>query len=568
MGISAATQLKDSAAVLTVTVLLTSVMIIISFQLPQAAADTHNDIADFNGDGYTDLVIGSPPGDPESFDSKITIVYGSPSGFSPDDESGSMESQVLPHNIEYIGCCMTIGDFNGDGYSDLAFGTRVDGGLVFVVYGSSEGLSTVALEDGTGRDEQTFSSADFGVEFWRFGQSLATGDFNNDGFDDLAAGAPDYPGIAPITGAVIVIYGSSDGLSLNAIAPGDGRNDQKWTQNSPSIDGVGEDQEFFGHTVAVADFNDDGYDDLSIAVPHESLGTVNEAGAVNVIYGSSEGLKATAAADGSGQNDQLFHQDMGLVGKAEQGDSFGETLTTGDFNGDGYGDLAVGIPRESIGANEWAGAVNVIYGSSQGLKVTAAGDGTGRNNQMWHQNSPLINGASEPFDIFGASLTSGDFNNDGYDDLAAAASFESIGTIAKAGAVNVIYGSPTGLSATFVADQMWHQNSPNIEDVAEVFTVYDGFGEEFGTSVASGDFNNDGYFDLAVGVWNEEKEGGSSRGAVNVIYGSPTGLSATFVPDQFLEADQYIDLPTVVDSFGWQLASTNSNFSYRPGHLL
>lgn len=568
---SIAAGYRQSLGVLTATMLVSSVIMIASFELPQAAAVAHGDVADFNGDGYADLVIGSPPGDPESFSSKITIVYGSASGFSPDDGSGSMESQILPHDREYIGCCMAIGNFNGDEYSDLAFGTRVDGGTVFIVYGSSEGLSTVALGDGTGKDEQTFGFHDIfepGNDFMSFGQSLAAGDFNNDGYEDLAIGAPEYPGVSPRPGAVYVIYGSSDGLSLNAIAPGDGKNYQKWTQDSGNIDGVGEDGDLFGYTVAVADFNGDGYDDLSIGVPGESIGTVEEAGAVNIIYGSSQGLRATPAADGSGLKNKLFHQDMGLVGIAEPSDSFGETLTTDDFNGDGYGDLAVGVPRESIGTSEWAGAVNVIYGSSQGLNSSAASDDTGAKNQMWHQNSPFINGASETRDVFGASLTSGDFNNDGYDDLVIGTPWETLGSIEKAGAVNVIYGSPTGLSATFVPNQLWHQGSQNVQDTPEPFTLYDDFGEEFGTGLASGDFNSDGYLDLAIGVPNEEKEGSSQEGAVNVIFGSPNGLSATFVPDQYLEGDQFIDLPTIIDSFGWQLASTNSNFSYRPGHLL
>jgi hypothetical protein len=75
-------------SVLTAATLLTSVIIITSFQVPQAAADSDDDIADFNGDGYADLVIGSPAGDPESHYSKITIVYGSASGFH--SGSGSM----------------------------------------------------------------------------------------------------------------------------------------------------------------------------------------------------------------------------------------------------------------------------------------------------------------------------------------------------------------------------------------------------------------------------------------------------------------------------------------------
>jgi hypothetical protein len=314
----------------------------------------------------------------------------------------------------------------------------------------------------------------------------------------------------------------------------------------------------------VSDFNGDGYDDLGIGVSNESLGAVDGAGVVNVIYGSSQGLRATAASDGTGRTDQYIHQDMGLVGAAEQGDNFAHTLTTGDLNGDGYGDLVVGVPGESIGSRTKAGAVNVIYGSSEGLNPSAAGDGTGRVNQMWHQDSPLVEGASEVSDIFGRSLVSDDFNNDGYDDLAVGAPTETLGAIAKAGAVNLIYGSPNGLSANFIPDQLWHQNSPGVEDAADVYQTFPSTGEQFGTSLAAGDFNKDGFADLAIGVPNEEI-GGEDTGAVNVIYGSPSGLSATFVPDQFLSANQFIEFPDIVESFGVQVASSNSNYSDLPG---
>ena len=85
------------------------------------------------------------------------------------------------------------------------------------------------------------------------------------------------------------------------------------------------------------------------------------------------------------------------------------TTVHGDFNDDGYDDLAVGVPYEDVGAIANAGAVNVIYGSPNGL--TPAGD------QLWHQDSPGILGRAEANDRFGAALAAGDFNGDGLTDF-------------------------------------------------------------------------------------------------------------------------------------------------------
>src|SRR5919198_5628860 len=73
----------------------------------------------------------------------------------------------------------------------------------------------------------------------------------------------------------------------------------------------------------------------------------------------------------------------------------------GDFNGDGFADLAVGVPLEDVGTVANAGAVNVIYGSAAGL--TAAG------NQFWHENKGGIDDSAEPGDRFGSGLAGADF---------------------------------------------------------------------------------------------------------------------------------------------------------------
>src|SRR3989304_10031354 len=77
----------------------------------------------------------------------------------------------------------------------------------------------------------------------------------------------------------------------------------------------------------------------------------------------------------------------------------------------------------------------------------AAGLGTG-NNQLWHQDTPFILEDAEVDDSFGYSVTTGDFNGDGFEDMAVGVPGESVGNIAGAGAGNIIYGKRGGLNST------------------------------------------------------------------------------------------------------------------------
>src|SRR2546421_608602 len=75
----------------------------------------------------------------------------------------------------------------------------------------------------------------------------------------------------------------------------------------------------------------------------------------------------------------------------------------GDFDGDGFSDLAIGVPGE--GPLEEEGAVQVLYGSAAGLKAA--------RNQLWTQDSPGVPGTGDGGHLFGRSLAAGDFNGDG-----------------------------------------------------------------------------------------------------------------------------------------------------------
>jgi hypothetical protein len=495
----------------------------------------------------------------EDTKAKSKDVLNEAGGSDPDDEnadapskdksSGAREVAVsqlsAQASVQSTSSASAFGDFNGDLHEDLAIGVPGEflgsgnsisfAGAVNVLYGAGTGLQAT----GTGAPDDQFwnqgstSVKDTAEDLDRFGSSLAAGDFNGDGKSDLAIGVP-FESTATFDhiGGVNVLYGSATGLQATGTG---GPDDQFWTQDSPNVQGVAEQEDFFGQSLAVGNFNGDLYDDLAIGVPGEDLGTgastIMDAGAVTVLYGSTTGLQATGTG---GPDDQGWTQDTNFVqDDAEEFDRFGEILGSGNFNGDLYDELAIGVPFESVGSVDGAGAVNVLYGSSTGLQATGTG---GPDDQLWSQDSTGVAGASEAFDAFGNSLASGDFNGDLRDDLAVGVPFEDLGTADNQGAVNVIYGSATGLQATGTGgpnDQLWNQDTSGVKDQAESFDF-------FGLAVAGGDFNGDSRDDLAIGVPLEDLGAIDSPGAVNLLYGSTTGLQATGTggpDDQFWNQD-------------------------------
>lgn len=437
-------------------------------------------------------------------------------------------------------------DFNGDGFDDLVVGVPfedvgtgqegINAGLIQVLYGAAGGVSvegdqvwhqsSVGIADAVGSGED-------------FGSALALGDFDGDGFDDLAIGAPlEIIGSCCArfsAGIVHVLHGSSTGLTATG--------SQIFSQDTPGILDEAESSDFFGNSLAAADFDDNGFDDLAVGAAGERFEEVSgsrkrDAGVVHVIYGSHLGLVAAG--------DQLWHQDDPQVPDvADDGDFFGSSLATADFDGNGVSDLAIGAAGEQIASVENAGAVNVLYGVA-GTGLTAAG------SQFWHQDSPGILERADAFDGFGSHVTGADFDGDGFGDLAAGVQGESLTvppgntTRRQAGAVNVLYGSASGLTQT--GNQLWSQIL--LQGTPEE-------GDRFGRDVSAGDFDGDGFADLAVGIDFEGIGRFEGAGAVNVIYGTGGGLSAA--DNQFLhqETPGVLETAGSFDGFGGALLTVN-----------
>jgi hypothetical protein len=439
------------------------------------------------------------------------------------------------------------------------------------------------------------------------GGGVARGDFNGDGFADLAVGVPfeDQDGIGSV-GGVNVIYGSASGLT----STGDQFLDATMFGLSYTTDAN------FGWALASGDFNGDERSDLAIGMPGATVGGKPFQGRVLIIDGSAIGLDTATA-----RNLPLLSGDSGQAGSA---------LVWADFNGDSFGDLAIGIPGADIGnctfipRNE--GEVQVFYGSGAGLTSAGAqrirqgsfcpadGDGTavllttGRNayenfgaalaagnfngdslngnpisdlaigvpfdmaglnyvgrvhvlpgsasrlsaGQSYTQDSAGIGGGAEDFDQFGRALAVGDFNADLHDDLAIGVPFEDLldNTAEDAGAVHILLGSFTRGELVTTVDSMFISQTNLSGTSAEA-------GDRFGWALAVGRFDDDFQADLAIGSPGEDINSISNAGIVQVLYGSTSGPSLTRTQIWHQNIANVADTAEAGDQFGYALSAWN-----------
>jgi hypothetical protein len=460
---------------------------------------------DFNGDGYSDLAV---PGSDYDSDSDypywvVNVILGSPKGLTAKRNQLWSQLDFPDHASPRHSLSSTAaGDFDGDGFTDLALGTFPTGpdvlpldGAVRILYGSPAGLQRTR--------SQYFTSKSPGLprveepEDDSFGTSLVAANFGRTQQADLAIGAK----YRRSGGQVTVLYGSASGLTA--------QDSQLWSQATPGVPGVQRPNDEFGTSLAAGRFAGSSYADLAVGVPQDGGKRGGEGpGAVNIIYGSSNGLTARGS--------QLWSQrSRGIKGKPADGEQFGSDLAAGHFAGRDTADLAVGV-RAGTDAGEYRGAVNVLYGSSKGLSA--------RGDQLWTPRSKGLAGKRYLDTFFGEALTVGNFGRDHrggtFDDLAVRAStdYEKNGTGGSLGVVLVIYGSSRGLAVK--GSQAWRWDKAGVKGNPSE--------DSFGDTLVAADFGNgprrSGYADLAAG--DALFPAGSTFGAVSVIPGTKTGLSA------------------------------------------
>ena len=477
---------------------------------------------DFNGDGIGDLAVGVPFEDlvGGADAGAVNVIYGSTDGLTDVGNQflrqGGGDVPGTAETGDHFGWSLASGNFNGDGYSDLAvgvpdedFNTLTNVGQVFVFHGSETGLTFAQAWDHRDLPAQLFGLENGWVEPRsgdQFGYSLVWADFNGDETGDLAVGVPGAEigkpelfgvGLIADAGAVVTLFGDDDGLSaFGAQVIAQGFVAPLNTAIIPRFGGVAIEGDGFGRTLTAGDYDGDSFDDVAIGVPANDGPT--DSGEVHVISGSAAGLN------------RLRNLRLGQGNSAEEFDFFGSALATGDFNGDGRDDLAVGAPLEDLVSNTAvnAGSVHTFLGAANGFTL----------GQVVSQGI-----AAETGDRFGWALAAGDFNGDGREDLAVGSPGENLDSTADVGIVQIFSGTASGITQN--ATQVWHQAVSGIVGTAEA-------GDQFGFALSAWNFGKTTQADLAVGipfedVFNIAGDTIVDAGAVQVIYGSASGLVTT-----------------------------------------
>jgi hypothetical protein len=385
-----------------------------------------------------------------------------------------------------------------------------------------------------------------------FGRSIAVGDFDNfTGLvswdrDDMAVGAPwdDWGGVQ--TGSVTVYWRDHSDRSAWHVDYLD-QNRLGGDLFVGGGDGGAEDFDRFGRTLAVGDFDGDGFEDLAIGTWEEDIGAVADAGCVHVLYGASSGPNGMPFRPNTAYltRERIF-PDV-LPATPETGDWFGFSLAAGDFNGDGLDDLAVGAPGVSVNGQGAAGAVFLFY--SAGSNFPSGSEWTMVEGEQF---SPAGNPAAG--DYFGYAVAAGNFDGDldgsrPIEDLAIGAPGEDSYGETLAGNVFVYSGKtnmPLDDTNIFVAD-----------------SGVQGQRASFGLSLVGADFNSSlsaRFDDLAIGAPEVGYSGVVADGEVHVIYGgaggfSPSSFRQTWSSASFGSACGAFTSPQSYGYFGLTLAA-------------
>ncbi len=455
-------------------------------------ADPHGAlIADLNGDGYGDVIVGAPR---YGSNGRIYVRFGAEDLSGETDLASGVDFTVTGSSTSSnISAAMAAGDINGDGIADLVIGAPSSeslSGAVYIVFGS------VSL---SGDLDLGSTSADVVITgpsgLAMLGNDVAIGDVNGDGVGDLVIGSPyfDVPvgdgSTLDYAGAVYVLFGSSSwsGSIDLTVTPADvmiyGNNEDGWDSH-------------VGSRVGVGNFDGDAYDDIVFGHCQADVDGWDDEGypGYSGIYWAIMGSGSLSASYSMGDGDYDFKVwGTGWEGSGTSAYNIGEELGIGDLDGDGYDDLILST---------------ISYGGAPtALRVVPGGSGfSGTQGNIEDLSTATFNFASGNEGYGGIAV--GDFNGSLTEDLAIGNPFGTPDSRWWAGEAYIFLGG---------AEVM---DTHDVEADADIVIWGEVAGDYLGQQLGAGDIDGDGRSDLVVGAANADYGSRSGAGMAYYFFGS------------------------------------------------
>ncbi len=431
--------------------------------------------SDLNNDGIADIAVSAPLADVGGRNAGAVYVFFGSVGAQPDTMAADADVTLIGlSGSGRFGTSVLTGDINADGIDDIAIGAILDdangddNGAVYIFNGP---IAPGALN---ANDADLVLVGETGHMGDQFGSAMALGDVDGDGRTDLAVSAirEDANGTMTDAGAV---YTFLDSRTLTSAAA-----------ESADVKLVGADVgDQLGNMLVIADVNGDEEDDMIVAAwrydPPLPAPRKRDAGGVFIFLNNSVGATDANLAD--------------IVFTGEDvDDEFGAGLAVGDIDGDGFKDVMVGAPKnDRLGFD--VGRVYLFKGGDA-IAGAYAGD------------ADLVLSGQPSNDNFGETLTCGDTNGDGRDDVVVGAPRASHGAI-RNGRSFVFNGGPNMTDSVATQADMIQTGEPSSH-------------ESFGACTKVADWNRDGMADVLVSAPGNDGNGPSS-GRVYVFRGAQFG---------------------------------------------
>jgi len=398
---------------------------------------------------------------------------------------------------EYSAHFLATGDINGDGIDDLVItaaaaapnGTH-RAGKTYIVFGqrgfASSVLELSSLDAGTG-------FVIHGVDEWdQSGSSAATGDINGDGIDDVIIGTPGGAPNGQNSGETYVVFGfdntvtAIDTVELSSLTGSTG-----FVLNGADDGGWAYAGDRSGFSVASGDINGDGFGDVIIGAPGANFGQLENygwTGKTHVVFGFDDtAIDTVELSSLDGNTGFVVHgitRDLGRFG----GDKTGNSVASGDINGDGKDDMVIAAYRGDLNGRD-SGETFVVFGfddtAIDTLELSSLNSSTGF----------ILKGVDEN-DISGDVVSVGDINGDGKDDVligAPQANRDRNGFTLE-GEIYVVFGFDN-VATPIDAVELSSLNG------STGFTIGGIDGKDrSGSAVTAGDINGDGFDDVIVGT--------------------------------------------------------------------